>query len=71
MKSVGRLLVLLVISATLIGSQTPPGTPKITELFTFEEFKRAGLSKLSPDELSALNAAIFRVLVTIRTEQHE
>lgn len=68
MKSVGRLALLLALSATLIGSQTPTSAPKIIDLFTGEEFRQAGLSKLSGDELTALNAAIFRVLVKMNMQ---
>lgn len=39
--------------------------PRITDLFSGEEAKKAGLSKLSPDEITALNAAIFRVMIQI------
>jgi len=68
MKSLGRLLLLLLLSSTLIGSQNPSQAPKITNLFTAEEFKRAGLSKLDANELAALNAAIFRVLVEMNVQ---
>lgn len=67
MKFVGRLLLLLVLSVPLGVGQAPPSNPKITDLFTADEFRKAGLSKLSTDEISALNAAIFRVFVKINS----
>lgn len=39
--------------------------PQLTDLFTKSEFQRAGLSKLTPEELRALNAAFFRIMVVI------
>src|SRR6266446_6574835 len=68
MKFAGRLLLLLVLSCTLIGGQAPTNTPKITDLFTADDFRKAGLSKLSAEEIAALNAAIFRVLVKMNLQ---
>jgi len=52
-----------------VTAQPPTETrvPKITDLLTAEETKRAGLSKLTPDEISALNGALLRVLVELTT----
>jgi hypothetical protein len=36
--------------------------PRITDLFSANETKKAGLSKLNADEITALNTAVFRVL---------
>lgn len=63
MKFVGRLLLLLVLSSALGGGQTLTNVPKITDLFSADEFRKAGLAKLSAEEIAALNAAIFRVMV--------
>jgi hypothetical protein len=42
----------------------------VTDLFSPDEAKKAGLSKLTPDEINALNAAIFRVMVLMNTTKH-
>ena len=46
MKFVGGLLLLLALSVALSVGQAPPRDPKITDLFTADEFRKAGLSKL-------------------------
>lgn len=38
--------------------------PRITDLFTADEMNKAGLSKLSPSEIDALNAAVARALLS-------
>lgn len=68
MKFVGRLLLLLVLSVALSVGQAPPSDPKITDLFTAEESKKAGLSRLSAEEITSLNAAIFRVFIKINSQ---
>jgi hypothetical protein len=42
-------------------------TPSVTDLFTADEFQHAGLGKLSTSEMQALNAAMLRVIVQMRT----
>ena len=59
-------LVAIAITAALVIGQTTPA-PRLTDLFSPDEAKKAGLAKLSPDEIAALNAAIFRVLVQMNT----
>jgi len=59
-------LILLIVASVLVGGQTATNVPRITDLFSANDFKKAGLSKLNPDEIAALNAAIFRVLNLIR-----
>ena len=61
-------LVLLVLSSTMVSGQTSTAVPKVTDLFSANEIKKAGLSKLNPDELAALNAAFFRVLITMNSK---
>jgi hypothetical protein len=56
------LVPILLISAFVLG-QSPTAVPSMTDLFTPEEARKAGLSKLDANEISALNAAIFRVLI--------
>jgi len=53
--------------ATVCGAQTLSAPPKITDLFSPDEAKKAGISKLNSDELAALNAAFFRVLIQLTT----
>jgi hypothetical protein len=67
MKFVARLLALFVLASALNGSQTSNSTPRITDLFSADEKRNAGLSKLTTTELSALNAAIFRVLMELNS----
>jgi hypothetical protein len=57
----------LLMLVSVFGGQTPSTSPKITDLFSAEETKRAGLAKLNADEIAALNAAIFRAVVRINT----
>lgn len=56
------ILVFLSIPSCLAAQKNinAPGI-RITDLLTARERARAGLSKLTPDELKALNAALFRV----------
>lgn len=68
MKFVGGLLLLLALSVALIVGQAPPSDPKITDLFTADEFRKAGLSKLSTEEITVLNTAIFRVFIQMNTQ---
>jgi len=68
MKFVGRILLLLVLSSAVSGGQAPTDAPKITDLFTADDFRKAGLSKLSAEEIAALNAAIFRVLIKMNLQ---
>ena len=56
-------LALLTLASIFASGQTPTSVPKITDLFSKDEIKKAGLSKLNADEIAALNAAIFRVVV--------
>jgi len=60
-------LALLTLASIFASGQTPTNVPKITDLFSAEETKKAGLSKLNADEIAALNAAIFRVVVRMNT----
>jgi hypothetical protein len=55
------LISILLVSAFVAG-QTSTAMPRITDLFSIDETKKAGLSKLNADEITALNTAIFRVL---------
>ena len=52
------LLVSLVLSAALAGSALAQSFSSVEERMTEAEFKAAGLDKLSPEELAALNAFI-------------
>ena len=47
---------LLMASVTLTGAAQPEMSGSIKELMSAEEFKAAGLNKLSPDELQKLDA---------------
>ena len=60
-------LAILMLVALIAGGQTPSSSPKITDLFSPDEIKKSGLSKLNADEIAALNAAIFRAMVRINT----
>ena len=55
-------LALLALPSTVLFSQTSTNIPKLTDLFSPDEFKIAGLSKLTPEEIASLNAALFRVM---------
>lgn len=63
------LALLLVVTPRVVqahqSSQTP--TPRITDLLTEQEKQSSGLSRLSPNELAALNAALFRVLLQLQS----
>lgn len=48
-------------------AQTGRGVPRVTDLLTSSERSASGLSKLSPEELRALNNALFRVFMTIQS----
>lgn len=52
------LLVSLVLSAAMAGSVLAQSFSSVEERMTEAEFKAAGLDKLSPEELAALNAFI-------------
>jgi hypothetical protein len=60
-------LLLLAIACTMASGQTSMPVPKITDLFSPDETKKAGLSKLNPEEIAALNAVFFRVLVAMNS----
>jgi hypothetical protein len=68
MRFIGRLFLVLMLTATLSGGQAPTSVPRITDLFSADDFRKAGLSKLSAEEISALNTAIFRVLVKMKLQ---
>lgn len=62
------LAVVIISSAallTFVAFSAEKTALKITELFTKEEKKQAGLSKLTESELEALNAAILRTYVQL------
>jgi 4-fold beta flower protein len=56
---------LLMLTYALAGGQTLNNVPKITDLFSADEVKKSGLSKLNADEIAALNAAIVRIVLRI------
>lgn len=53
------------LGAIVCHAQTPSTPPKFTDLFSTDEVKKAGISKLNSDELTAHNAAFFRVLIQL------
>lgn len=55
----GMLLVPLVLPSAK-ADETPPASSTLANTLTHEEFVRAGLQKLTPDELAALEAALIR-----------
>jgi hypothetical protein len=66
-----RLAILLLFPVVLIAESAKAqtsATPRVTDLFSVEEFRKAGLLKLSPQEMDALNAAFFRVLVEMNSK---
>jgi hypothetical protein len=65
-------LAVLLLASTSLGGQTSTALAKITDLFSQNEFKKSGLSKLNAEEIAALNAAIFRVMVKMNlgSESH-
>jgi hypothetical protein len=60
-------LALLTLASMSTGGQTPTNVLRITDLFSADETRKAGLSKLNADEIAALNAAIFLAMVRINT----
>jgi hypothetical protein len=64
LRTLAFALLLACSATTFAQSQTPP----IEQAMTPEEFKAAGLDKLSPDELAHLNAWLGRT-ITQKTEQ--
>jgi hypothetical protein len=61
------LIPMILTSASVLG-QTSTGVQRITDLFSADEVKKAGLFKLSPDEIAALNAAVFRVVTELNSK---
>jgi hypothetical protein len=62
-------LCLILLPSLFEGSQvTSTPNPRITDLFSGDEVKRAGLSKLSAEEIAALNASILRVFVQLNMQ---
>jgi hypothetical protein len=64
-----RLLVLLALTFSLTGGQTPNAVSRITDLFTADERSKAGISKLNNGEMAALNGAIFRVFIEMNSDR--
>jgi hypothetical protein len=62
------LLIPILLVSAFVSGQSPTAVPSMTDLFTPEETRKAGLSKLDANEISALNAAIFRVLIAVDTK---
>jgi hypothetical protein len=60
-----RLFVALLVCAVSVIAQTR--TPSILGLLTSDEFRNAGLSKLTPAELKALDASIMRITLLLAT----
>lgn len=67
-KSGVLLLIPILLVSAFVSGQSPTTVPSMTDLFTPEETRKAGLSKLDADEISALNAAIFRVMIEMNTK---
>jgi hypothetical protein len=61
-------LIPLMLTSFLVPGQTQATFPKITDLFSASEVKKAGLSKLNADEIAALNAALFRVFLQLNSK---
>lgn len=60
----------MLVSLSTVMAQTT--APRLTDLLTPQEREASGLSKLSPAELDALNAALMRVFVQIESvSDHE
>jgi hypothetical protein len=53
-------LILLALTTAVWGQQTPPQTANVERQMSADEFKAAGLDKLSAQELAALNAWLQR-----------
>lgn len=62
------LLIPMILTSASVLAQSSTTVPKVTDLFSADEAKKAGLSKLSPDEIAALNAAFFRVLTNLNSK---
>jgi 4-fold beta-flower domain-containing protein len=60
------LIPMMLILRLAVG-QTSTAVPKMTDLFSADEMKKAGLSKLNPDEIAALNVAFFRILIQLNS----
>jgi hypothetical protein len=60
-------LVVSLCSASFVAGRTATDKVRITDLFTSSEKQNSGLSKLSDSELDALNAAVFRVMVQVES----
>ncbi|HEV2349528.1 MAG TPA: hypothetical protein VG028_06735 [Terriglobia bacterium] len=58
----------LLSPSILAAPQTEAPPLKITDLFTQQERRNAGLSKLDSSELAALNAALARILLQFDSE---
>lgn len=69
MKMPSCFLAFFVLASLFSSGQKASGPPKVTDLFSAEEKKRAGISKLSSEEVTALNEAIFRVFVDLNSER--
>jgi 4-fold beta-flower domain-containing protein len=61
-------LIPMILTSAIVVGQTSTAVPRITDLFSTEETKKAGLSKLSPAEIAALNAAFFRLLTELNSK---
>ena len=66
------IIVMILLVRIAVGQTSKVIPPKVTDLFSADETKRAGLSKLTPEEIAALNAAFFRILIQIssNSESH-
>ena len=60
--------VLVIFAMTLHPCLGQPSTPGLIGLLTADEFRQAGLSKLTPGEIQSLNVAVMRVFLAIRSE---
>ena len=54
-----RLLALLLLAASVASAQTPL-FPGLKSIMSAEEYERAGLNQLTPDQLAVVDAAIMR-----------
>jgi len=62
------VLATAILFAPVVKGQDATSISRVTDLFSADEFKKAGLSKLTPAELNALNAAFFRVVVELNSK---
>lgn len=62
-----RLLVLTVLVTAVQASAAEPVFPGLRSIMTEAEWKRAGLDRLSPDELGVIDAALIRHYVHAST----